>query len=135
MWLPVITGRTTAEVDEALDSELIKMCALSAPDEPFAQHGSQHPLGVGFAGVGDLMPQAWDEQTALSYIKDISAQLLRDVGLVGTPGEVIDRAAEWRDCGVRYIVLANASVAQGSVRTGFAATAAFYKIVRGLKKL
>jgi phthiodiolone/phenolphthiodiolone dimycocerosates ketoreductase len=135
MWLPLVTGRTAAEVDEALESEIIKAWALNAPDEFFAQHGAQHPLGVGFAGAQDLLPQDWDEQTALSHIKSITPELLRDTFLVGTSDEVIDQAAQWRDCGVRYIVLPHVSLLQRSLRNGVAATAPFFKIVRGLKKL
>ncbi|WP_116374815.1 LLM class flavin-dependent oxidoreductase [Mycobacterium sp. MFM001] len=135
VWLIVITGRSTAEVDEALESEVLKAGALNASDEYFAQHGAQHPLGIGFAGAQDLLPQDWDEQTALSYIKGIRPDLLRDAGLVGTPDQVIDRAAEWRDHGVRYVVLANFSMMQRSLRNGLAATGSFLKIVRGLKKL
>jgi len=135
IWLSVVTGRTTAEVDQALESEVIKAWALNAPDELFAQHGTQHPLGAGFSGAQDLLPYDWDEQTALSHIKAISPAVQRDVGLVGTPDEVIDRAAEWRDCGVRYIVVANMSVMQRSLRAGLAGNSSFSKIVRGLKKL
>jgi phthiodiolone/phenolphthiodiolone dimycocerosates ketoreductase len=135
IWLSVVTGRTTAEVDQALESELIKAGALNAPDELFAQHGAQHPMGAGFSGAQDLLPHGWDEHTALTHIKTISAELQHDVGLVGTPDEVIDRAAEWRDCGVRYIVVTNVSILQRSLRAGLAANASFSKIVRGLKKL
>jgi phthiodiolone/phenolphthiodiolone dimycocerosates ketoreductase len=135
LWLPVVTGRTTAQVGAALESEVIKAWALTAPDEFFAQHGAQHPLGVGFSGGQDLLPQDWDEQTALSYIKGVAPEVLRDVILAGTPEEVIDRAAEWRDSGVRYLVLVHVSFLQRSLRNGLAATAPFHKIVRGLKKL
>ncbi|BBZ10599.1 phthiodiolone/phenolphthiodiolone dimycocerosates ketoreductase [Mycobacterium branderi] len=135
MWMFVVAGRTTAEVDEALESEVIKAVGLNASDEFFAQHDAQHPLGVGFTGAQDLLPHDWDEQTALSYIKAIPAELLRDMLLVGTPEEVIDRAAEWRDHGVRYLVLANITMMQRSLRNGLAATGSFFKIVRGLKKL
>jgi phthiodiolone/phenolphthiodiolone dimycocerosates ketoreductase len=55
--------------------------------------------------------------------------------LAGTPDEVIDRAAEWRDCGVRYLVMPHVSVLQRSLRNGLAAMVPFIKIVRGLKKL
>ncbi len=133
--LSVVTGRTAAEVDEALDSELIKAVALTAPDELFAQHGAQHPLGAGFSGGQDILPQDWDEQTALSYIKAIPPALMRDVGLVGTADEIIDRAAEWRDCGVRYMVLTPISALQRNLRAGLAATGPFLKVVRALKKL
>ena len=122
-------------MDEALESEVIKAWALTAPDELFAQRGAQHPLGVGFTGAQDLLPQQWDEQTALSHIKGVSSELLRDVYLAGTPNEVIDRVAEWRDCGVRYMVLSHVSPLQRNLRHGLAAMASFYNIVRGLKKL
>ena len=133
--LPVLTGRTRGEVDEALESEVVKAAALNASDEFFAQHGAQHPLGVGFAGAQDILPQDWDEQTALSYIKDIPSSLLRDMALVGTASEVIEQAAEWRDCGVRHVVLLHCSIMQRSLRNGLAAMGPFFKIVRGLKKL
>jgi phthiodiolone/phenolphthiodiolone dimycocerosates ketoreductase len=133
--LPVLTGRTRGEVDEALESEVVKAAALNASDEFFAQHGAQHPLGVGFAGAQDILPQDWDEQTALSYIKSIPSSLVRDMALVGTAGEVIEQAAEWRDCGVRHVVLLHCSVMQRSLRNGLAAMGPFFKIMRGLKRL
>lgn len=126
---------SAAEVDEALESEMIRAWALNATDEFFAQHGAQHPLGVGFGGGQDLLPHDWDEQTALFYIKGISTELLRGTALVGTPREIINQVAQWRDCGVRYIVLAHLSPMQRSLRNGLAATLPFYRIVRGLKKL
>lgn len=135
IWLFVVTGRTAAEVDEALASEVVKALGLTASDEFFAQYGAQHPLGVGFSGAQDILPQDWDEQTALSYTKKVPTQLVRDMLLAGTPDEVIDQAAHWRDCGVRYVVLANVTAMQRSVRKGVLANPAFFKIIRGLKKL
>ena len=135
MWLMVVTGRTRDEVDEALESEVIKVAGLNAPDEFFALHGAQHPLGVGFAGAQDLLPQDIDEQTALSHIKAIPTAVVREMLLSGTPDEVLERAAEWRDCGVRYMVLANLTVMQRSLRRGLAGMAPFFKIVRGLRRL
>jgi phthiodiolone/phenolphthiodiolone dimycocerosates ketoreductase len=135
MCLPVLTGRTRGEVDDALESELVKVAALNASDEFFSQHGAQHPLGVGFTGAQDILPQDWDEQTALSYLKDIPSSLVRDMALVGTASEVVEQAAEWRDCGVRHAVLLNCSFMQRSLRNGLAATGPFLRIIRGLKKL
>ncbi|OBJ72507.1 LLM class flavin-dependent oxidoreductase [Mycobacterium sp. 1274756.6] len=134
-WIGVVTGRSTAEVDEALDSEILKAGTLTASDEFFAAHDAQHPLGVGFAGAQDLLPQEWDEQTALSYAKGVTPAVMHDMGLVGTVGEALEQAAEWRDRGVRYLVLTNFSLMQRSLRNGLAATGPFYRIVRGVKKL
>jgi len=135
MALFVFTGRNREQIDKSLESAVIKAAALNASDEFFAEHGVDHPLGVGFAGAQDILPQDWDEQTALSYIKGISPALLREMALVGTPSEVIEQAAEWRDCGVRHVVLLHGSVLQRSLRNGLASMAPFIKIMRGLRKL
>lgn len=131
----VITGRSREDVDEALESEVIKASALTASDEVFARHGARHPLGAGFSGMQDLLPHDMDEQTALSHVADIPSSLVREILLNGTPDEVIEQAAQWRDCGVRYMVLINASFMQRSLRKGLTSVQPFNKIVRGLKKL
>jgi phthiodiolone/phenolphthiodiolone dimycocerosates ketoreductase len=48
---------------------------------------------------------------------------------------VIEQAAQWRDCGVRHMVLINASVLQRSLHKGLTSVLPFNKIVRGLKRL
>ena len=57
------------------------------------------------------------------------------MGLVGTADEVIEQAAEWRDCDVRHLVLLNGSLMQRSLRNGLAAMGPSFKIMRGLKRL
>ena len=131
----LVTGRTRDDVDEALDSEVLRAFALTASDEVFARHGAQHPLGAGFAGAQDLLPYDMDEQTALSHAAKVPSSVMREIWLTGTPDEVIEQAAQWRDCGVRYMVLVNASFMQRSLRNGLVAVMPFNKIARGLKKL
>jgi phthiodiolone/phenolphthiodiolone dimycocerosates ketoreductase len=135
MQLFVVTGRTRDDVDEALDGEVLRACGLNASDEVFARHGAQHPLGAGFAGAQDLLPHGIDEQTALSHAAAVPSSVLREFLLNGTPDEVIEQAAQWRESGVRYTVLANASVMQRSLRKALASQMPFNAIVRGLKKL
>jgi phthiodiolone/phenolphthiodiolone dimycocerosates ketoreductase len=135
VWLPVVTARSRDDVDEARDSEIIKFWGLSASDEDFRRHGAQHPLGAGFSGAQDLLPFNMDEQTALSHVAQVPPALLRETTLNGTPEEVIEQAAQWRDCGVRYMVLINAGPLQRSLRKGLASVQPLNKIIRGLKRL
>jgi phthiodiolone/phenolphthiodiolone dimycocerosates ketoreductase len=135
VWLFVVTGRSHHEVEEILSSDAAKAMALNIPAETWASHGVQHPLGDDFAGGQDLVPQTLDEQTVLSYIKDVPLSLLKEAPLTGTPDEVIDQAAEWRDHGLRYLVACNASILQPSLRKSLASNAPFFQILRGLKKL
>ena len=84
----------------------------------------------------------FDEQTALSHAAQVPLPVMREVFLSGTPNEVIDQAAQWRDHGARYVVVADVSVVvadvsslQRSLRHGLSATMPFAKTLRGLKKL
>jgi phthiodiolone/phenolphthiodiolone dimycocerosates ketoreductase len=130
-----VTGRTREQVDEALDSEVIRSWALLASDEVFRRHGVQHPLGAGFSGAQDILPYGMDEETALSHVAKIPSAMLKETVLCGTPDEVVEQVAEWRDCGVRYIVLGNLSFLQRSARNGVASVLPFGRIVSKLKKL
>ena len=134
-WLFVVTGRSRDEVDDTLNSDAAKAFALNIPAEMWASHGVEHPLGEDFSGAQDLVPQTLDEQTVLSYARRVPLSLLKEVLLTGTPEDVIDQAAEWRDHGLRYLVVCNVSILQPSLRKALAATAPFFKILRGLKKL
>jgi phthiodiolone/phenolphthiodiolone dimycocerosates ketoreductase len=131
----VVTGRSSGEVEEALDSVLIRAFALNIPAWAWAEHGVQHPLGEDFAGFQDILPQAFDEQTALAHAAAAPISLIKQCVLTGTPDEVIDRLAKWRDHGMRYPVLCNISVMQTKLGRGLAATPPFARILRGIRKM
>lgn len=135
MWLFVVTGRSRGDVDAILHSDAARAFALNAPAESWASHGVEHPLGADFSGAQDFLPQSLDEPTALSHARKVPVSLLKASLLNGTPEEVIEQAAEWRDHGVRYLVAANVSILQPSLRKGMAAGVPFFKILRGLKRL
>src|SRR5271156_95502 len=134
-WLFVVTGGSRDQVDEALSSTAMKAFALNVPAEEWARHGVSHPLGDDFAGAQDIIPQTMDEQTVLSAAAQVPPSLLKQVFLTGTPDEVIEQAAEWRDCGMDYPVLANMSAVQPSLRRGLAANVPFVRILRQLRRL
>src|SRR6478735_6788915 len=134
-WLWVVTGGSRGEVDEALGSDIMKAIALNWPADVWARHGASHPMGDDFTGLQDIIPQTLDEQTVLSYTSAVPPSLLKEVMLTGTPAEVVDQAAEWRDHGLRYAVMADASVVQPSLRRGLAASVPFARILRTLRKL
>ena len=134
-WLFVVTGGSRDQVDEALGSTAMKAFALNVPAEEWARHGVSHPLGDDFAGAQDIIPQTMDEQTVLFAAAQVPPSLLKQVCLTGTPDEVIEQAAEWRDCGMDYPVLANMSAVQPSLRRGLAANVPFARILRRLRRL
>ncbi|SOX56071.1 LLM class flavin-dependent oxidoreductase [Mycobacterium ahvazicum] len=131
----VITGRNWDDINEILDSDIAKIFMLASPAEAWARHGSQHPMGAEFTGVQDLVPQTIDEVTALRYATKVPKSLLQEQFAVGTPDEVVEQFAEWRDQGLRYLVVGNASAIQPSMTKGMATTRPYLKVIRGLKKL
>jgi phthiodiolone/phenolphthiodiolone dimycocerosates ketoreductase len=135
VFLGVFTGRTSDDVEEALNDDAAKMYAITANAEVWWRHGAQHPLGPDFTGLQDFQPQTLDEQTALSYTAQVPPSLVREIYLTGTPDDVIDQAAVWRDHGVRYAVVVNTSATQYSLRKGVASAVPFAKVMRGLRKL
>jgi phthiodiolone/phenolphthiodiolone dimycocerosates ketoreductase len=132
---PILTGRTRDDVNEAMESHLVKAWTLSAPGELFAHFGAEHPLGAKFSGLQDILPFTMDEGSALAFVSRVPLSVVRGAALCGTPAEVVDQAAEWRDRGVRHLVVANFSLLQGSLRKGLASTLRFNTVLRGLKKL
>lgn len=131
----IITGRNRDDVEEALESVVVKMTALGVPGEAWARHGVEHPMGADFSGVQDIIPQTMDKQTVLSYAAKVPAALMKEVVFSGTPDEVIDQVAEWRDHGLRYVVLINGSLVNPSLRKTVTAVLPHAKVLRGLKKL
>lgn len=131
----VVTGRNRDDVDEALNSVLMRATALSAPAAVWARHGVQHPLGTDFAGVHDLVPQIIDRQTALSHAAAAPLSLMQEVTFNGTPDEVIDQVADWRDHGLRYLLVINGSTLNPRLSKGLSAALPQLRVLRGLNKL
>lgn len=133
--IPVATGQSREEVEETVNSPAAKALALGLPGEIWNNHGIEHPFGRDFAGAQDLIPQTLDQHAVLSSTKDVPAALLKDAVLAGTPEDVVDQAAEWRDHGVRYLVVNNISVIQPKLLRGAASSLPFFRILRGLRNL
>jgi phthiodiolone/phenolphthiodiolone dimycocerosates ketoreductase len=131
----VVTGRSRHEVEDALESAALKAFTLNASAQRWAQHGRTHPLGTDFTGAQDITAQVLDEQTVLSMTADVPLTLLKDFLLTGTPDDVVEQIADWRDHGLQYPVLSNISALQPSLSRGLAASTPFAKIVRALRKL
>lgn len=131
----VVTGSSRDEVDEALAAPPMKSFALTAHAELWARHGASHPLGAGFTGAQDILPQTLDEQTVLSGTADVPLSLLKECLLTGTSGDIIEQVAEWRVHGLEYPIIGNFSSVQPNLQRGLATNLPFAKILRGLRKL
>lgn len=131
---PMLTGRSRDDVAEAMDSVVVKSMALCIPATEWARHGVVHPLGEDFSGLQDVLPQTWDEESVLSYVAKVPASLLREMFLHGTPSDIVDQVAVWRDRGLRYPVLLNFSMLQPSLTRALGTNLPSLSVLRGLRK-
>jgi phthiodiolone/phenolphthiodiolone dimycocerosates ketoreductase len=131
----VVTASTENAVEEILAAPVVKSYALCAPADYWKRHSAEHPLGAGFGGVHDLLPQTMDAETALDYARQVPPSLIREFTLAGTPAQILERLAEWRDHGLAYPVLLNMGLMQPNLRTGVLSNVAFARMLRGIRKL
>jgi phthiodiolone/phenolphthiodiolone dimycocerosates ketoreductase len=92
-------------------------------------------LGPDFKGVQDLIPQLIDEETALSLISKAPRDLIKDVFVVGMPDEIVDQLAEFRDHGLRCLVVGNMGALHPKLSKSATAMTPYIKVLRRLKKL
>jgi phthiodiolone/phenolphthiodiolone dimycocerosates ketoreductase len=135
MWLPVVAGTSRDAVDAALDSTVVKVWALNGPAEYYAHYGAEHPMGSDFAGMQDHVAFTMDKHTIREKAAQVPLSVVKGMMLNGTVGDVLEQAAEWRDHGVRYLVVVNFGPMQPDIRGALGAVLPFNKVVRGLKKL
>jgi phthiodiolone/phenolphthiodiolone dimycocerosates ketoreductase len=135
IWMPVIAGSSRAVVDEGLNSTVVKNWALNAPAEFYAHHGAEHPMGTAYAGMQDHVAFTMDEQTIREKASQVPLSVVKGMVLNGTVDDVLEQAAEWRDRGVRYIVVVNFGPMVPSLRGAVSTLLPFNKVVRRLKQL
>jgi phthiodiolone/phenolphthiodiolone dimycocerosates ketoreductase len=75
------------------------------------------------------------QQTIREKSAQVPLSVVKGMILNGTPDDVLEQAAEWRDHGVRYIVVVNFGPMQPGVRGAISTVRPFNKVVRGLKHL
>ena len=131
----ILTGRSQDEIDEILDSDLVKLFVLNSPAKDWERHGAQHPMGPDFKGVQDLIPQLIDEESALTYAAMAPRGLVKELFAVGMPDEIVDQLSLFRDNGMRCLVVGNMGALHPKLSKSAAAMTPYVKVLRRLKKL
>ena len=131
----ILTGRSQDEIDEILDSDLVKLFVLNSSAKDWERHGAQHPMGPDFKGVQDLIPQLIDEESALKYAAMAPRGLVKELFAVGMPDEIVDQLSLFRDNGMRCLVVGNMGALHPKLSKSAAAMTPYVKVLRRLKKL
>jgi phthiodiolone/phenolphthiodiolone dimycocerosates ketoreductase len=128
--LLVLAGASQDRIDEVAGSVGVRAFALGMPSSMWERHGVQHPLGSNFSGLQDLLPHVIDHDTAMSYVEKVPASLVRDYCLAGSPDDVRDQLAVWRDHGLRHALLLNLGGFGQGVRQSVMAVPSFVRALR-----
>jgi phthiodiolone/phenolphthiodiolone dimycocerosates ketoreductase len=110
---PVVVAPTEAEARAMLDHRAIRFFGLIYPDAVWQLFGLQHPLGQGFRGFIDLLPETYDRQTVEAAIDQVPDAML-EASFWGTPDQVVAKLRAFGDAGLRHVVplVASALVSQ-----------------------
>ncbi len=106
-----VIGRTPAHARRLLDSRFVRFMALLGPETAWRRHGLDHPLGEGFRGMVDFVPERYGRAELEVAIARVPTDLVADTVLWGTPHELLRRLGDHVDAGLRHIVVAPASAA------------------------
>ncbi len=106
----VIVAPTEAEARAMLSTKAVRFTGLLFPAEVWRLFGVEHPLGGGFRGYIDLIPQAHDRQTLDEAIAQVPPAMIESL-LWGTPQQVVDKLRAFGEAGLRYVVPLVASAA------------------------
>ncbi len=131
----VVTGRSSAEVEEALDSVPVRAFALNIPAWRGPSTAPSTPSARASSAFRTFCRRRSMNRPRLSHAGAAPKSLIKQYALTGTPDEILDRLAVWRDHGVRYPVLWNVSVIQPKLSRGLSSAVPFMKILRGIRKL
>jgi phthiodiolone/phenolphthiodiolone dimycocerosates ketoreductase len=104
-----LVGRSDADVERQLAHPAIRSLALLAPDTSWKAAGATHPLGEGFRGAIDFIPNRYTRAEMEAAIANVSSTMLGAQLIAGTPDQVVARIRALGEAGLRHCVLSPVS--------------------------
>ena len=104
-----VIAPTQAEARKMLDHRSIRFTALLAPDYLWQAQGLTHPLGEGFAGMIEFVPQDYEAAELNAAIDAVPLDLLAEAITWGTIDDVETDIRSLGEVGLRHIVISPAA--------------------------
>jgi phthiodiolone/phenolphthiodiolone dimycocerosates ketoreductase len=92
---------------KALEGLLLRVQALAGNPELFARVGLEHPLGAGFAGLRDYIPEWVSPATVRDAANELPVEAAQHFLACGTPAEIVQHLKPFVGAGVRRVVVDN----------------------------
>ncbi len=100
-----VFGKTEDAARRLLESPPMRLSALLAPDYVWRRHGAAHPLGDGFRGFIDIIPQQLDRPALEAAMAAVPVDLVAETALWGTPDAIYSEVRGLVDAGLRHLVI------------------------------
>ncbi len=131
IWVVVDESREAAA--RMLDSLLLRLIALTAPEEEYAAAGAEPPTAGGW-GLLHFVPTHMFRKRALSAASAVPQRVLRRYYFHGTPDDIVERLRPFREAGLEHVYLVNVTGLADPARAS-ASAALTQDVMRGLRSL
>ena len=101
----VVADEDRDRARERLEAGPVRLLALLLPDSRWRQLGARHPLGDGFGGLTDFVPQHLTREAAAAALEAVPDRVLEAAVVWGDRSDVIEAAQRLADAGLRHLVL------------------------------
>ncbi|HEY5579009.1 MAG TPA: LLM class flavin-dependent oxidoreductase [Acidimicrobiia bacterium] len=103
--LYVIAGKTEGEARRLLHHRSVRYLALLVPDYVWKKYGVTHPLGDGFRGMVDFVPEQYSTADLEEMMSSVPLDLMEEPAAFGTPRQLLEKLHSFREAGLQHVVL------------------------------
>ena len=101
----VVMARTETGARRLFESKALRYASLLMSDAVWKRQGLTHPLGEGFRGMVDIVPQRMSREQVEDAIARVPGDQLAGEAIWGTPSMVADKLQALGEAGLRHVVL------------------------------
>lgn len=105
----VVLAKTDSRARAMLSHRALRFLALLSPDSVHRAAGSTHPLGEGFGGIVDFIPQRYTRDELMDAIEAVDPEVLAQRTVWGGRAKVLRELRAYGEAGMRHVMLSPAS--------------------------
>lgn len=127
-----VVAPTMEQAKKTLSSPMCRFYALLAPDYYWQEFGVEHPLGKGFRGLIDIIPQDYSREELHAAMDEAPQDLIEQVLPHGAPEDIISYLKDMEDAGLEHVQFSPVSAIVSKELRRFTPRALF-KIARAVR--
>lgn len=131
-WIVVDEDHDAAE--QMINSLALRLVAVTAPPELYRAAGAESPLGGDRWGLLHYVPTDFDRRQGIALADAVPPEVTREYYIWGTPDEIVERLAAFRQAGLEHVYLVNVTPLADPTKAA-TSTALVEDILAGLKHM